>query len=302
MRLAARAASLVELGFQEGPAAADAQCLRATRSATPPTGSGPVLEGRVPDEIPRRSRGTRSTAGRSGSRAGRDERRHARQAPVPALRGRPRAALAPGDDGAWRVSPRRRGVGRRAWLVTPRGDRRGRRVRRADARAADRRARARFDQRLAGARPRRAGGRVRRRAVPARGCAPTTRRAPIGDALLDQRTVAGIGNIWKAEGCWEAAIDPWRPVARGRQTPRRWRSSTAVRPRMLRSARGGSASDRAARVRRAGRPCPRCGDAIRAAGQGDANRTTYWCPGCQRSPEPRDAELHCDGSGTRAPT
>jgi endonuclease-8 len=32
----------------------------------------------------------------------------------------------------------------------------------------------------------------------------------IGDALLDQRNVAGIGNIWKAEGCWEAAIDPWR--------------------------------------------------------------------------------------------
>ncbi|MFZ0042342.1 MAG: DNA-formamidopyrimidine glycosylase family protein, partial [Solirubrobacteraceae bacterium] len=31
----------------------------------------------------------------------------------------------------------------------------------------------------------------------------------IGDALLDQRNVAGIGNIWKAEGCWEAAVDPW---------------------------------------------------------------------------------------------
>src|SRR4029077_7256758 len=36
---------------------------------------------------------------------------------------------------------------------------------------------------------------------------------PLGDALLDQRNVAGIGNIWKAEGCWEAGIDPWRRVA-----------------------------------------------------------------------------------------
>jgi endonuclease VIII len=35
----------------------------------------------------------------------------------------------------------------------------------------------------------------------------------IGDALIDQHNVAGIGNIWKSEGCWEAAIDPWRPVA-----------------------------------------------------------------------------------------
>src|SRR5919112_1497570 len=33
---------------------------------------------------------------------------------------------------------------------------------------------------------------------------------PIGDALLDQRTVAGIGNLWKVEGCFEARIDPWR--------------------------------------------------------------------------------------------
>src|SRR5918996_3126587 len=33
---------------------------------------------------------------------------------------------------------------------------------------------------------------------------------PIGDALLDQRTIAGIGNLWKVEGCFAAGIDPWR--------------------------------------------------------------------------------------------
>src|SRR5256714_4068733 len=36
----------------------------------------------------------------------------------------------------------------------------------------------------------------------------------IGDALLDQRNVAGIGNMWKAEGCWEVGLDPWRPAGR----------------------------------------------------------------------------------------
>src|SRR3954469_22594801 len=35
----------------------------------------------------------------------------------------------------------------------------------------------------------------------------------LGDALLDQRNVAGIGNIWKAEGCWAARIDPWRRLS-----------------------------------------------------------------------------------------
>jgi len=38
-------------------------------------------------------------------------------------------------------------------------------------------------------------------------------RRPIGDALLDQRTVAGIGNLWKAECCFAAAVDPWRACA-----------------------------------------------------------------------------------------
>src|ERR1700754_2755103 len=33
---------------------------------------------------------------------------------------------------------------------------------------------------------------------------------PIGEALLDQRNVAGIGNIWKSEGCFAAGVDPWR--------------------------------------------------------------------------------------------
>jgi endonuclease-8 len=102
----------------------------------------------------------------------------------------------------------------------------------------------------------------------------------IGDALLDQRNVAGIGNIWKAEGCWEAGVDPWRRVGEvgdGEALA----ILEAVRPRMQRSAAEGPLTIEPRVYGRAGRPCQRCGSIIRARGQGDANRRTFWCPGCQ---------------------
>jgi endonuclease-8 len=104
---------------------------------------------------------------------------------------------------------------------------------------------------------------------------------PVGDALLDQTTVAGIGNIWKAEGCWEAHVDPWRPVA---DVPDHEAISIldALRPRMMRSALEGPRTIQPRVYRRTGQPCPRCRTRVAARGQGDANRTTYWCPGCQR--------------------
>ena len=106
-----------------------------------------------------------------------------------------------------------------------------------------------------------------------------TRR--LGDALLDQRNVAGIGNIWKAEGCWEAGIDPWRRVSAVTDEDAA-AIIEAVRPRMQRSATLGHRAIQPRVYGHAGRPCPRCGTTIVARGQGDANRTTYWCPGCQR--------------------
>jgi endonuclease-8 len=102
----------------------------------------------------------------------------------------------------------------------------------------------------------------------------------IGDALLDQGTVAGIGNIWKAEGCWEASIDPWRPVRATSDAEAR-AIIAGVRPRMQRSGTEGHRTIQPRVYRMAGRPCPRCGTRIAARGQGDANRTTYWCPECQ---------------------
>jgi endonuclease-8 len=103
---------------------------------------------------------------------------------------------------------------------------------------------------------------------------------PIGDALLDQRTVAGIGNIWKAEGCWEAAVDPWRPV-HSVSDAEAVAIIEGMRPRMQVSGREGPRTIDPRVYKRVGRPCPRCGTPVVARGQGDANRTTYWCPGCQ---------------------
>jgi formamidopyrimidine-DNA glycosylase len=54
-----------------------------------------------------------------------------------------------------------------------------------------------------------------------------------------------------------------------------------VRPRMLRSAQLGPRAIVPRVYGLAGRPCPRCGRAILSRGQGDENRTTYWCRGCQ---------------------
>ncbi len=105
---------------------------------------------------------------------------------------------------------------------------------------------------------------------------------PIGDAVLDQRTIAGIGNMWKVEGCFEARIDPWRPIGEVSDAEA-LAIVQACRPRMQRSAADGNQR----RFRRvygmAGRPCPRCGagSRIQARGQGDDNRTTFWCPACQ---------------------
>ena len=103
----------------------------------------------------------------------------------------------------------------------------------------------------------------------------------IGDALLDQRNIAGIGNVWKAEGCFDAAIDPWRRVA---EVPDDavLRIVRAMRARMQDSVSRGGHIRGLQVYDRAGRRCPRCNTTIRARGQGDDNRPTYWCPGCQR--------------------
>jgi len=107
---------------------------------------------------------------------------------------------------------------------------------------------------------------------------------PLGEALLDQRTVAGIGNKWLAEALWQGRLSPWRPLGDVRVDERRLALETAAR--LMRNALDASTPPRHEVYRRAGRPCRRCRTAIRAQGQGDANRTAYWCPTCQPGPEP----------------
>ena len=104
---------------------------------------------------------------------------------------------------------------------------------------------------------------------------------PIGDAIIDQRVIAGIGNLWKIEGCFAVGIDPWRRTG-DVSDAEALAIVRATRPLMQESARDGMQERFKVVYGTAGQPCPRCGETIRSRGQGDDNRTTYWCPGCQR--------------------
>jgi endonuclease VIII len=100
----------------------------------------------------------------------------------------------------------------------------------------------------------------------------------VGEALVDQRIVAGIGNMWLAEALWQGRVSPWSRLGDvgddALERTLEWAREA------MRDAVTGERARRAV-YRRAGRGCPRCGEPIRSRGLGDANRTTYWCPACQ---------------------
>jgi endonuclease-8 len=108
----------------------------------------------------------------------------------------------------------------------------------------------------------------------------------LGETLLDQSLVAGIGNMWLAEALWEARLSPWRHLRDVTEDERRGALECAASL-MRASVDSGRASRSVYRL--AGRPCPRCGTTIRSWGQGDDNRTAYWCPSCQAGMEPPGA-------------
>jgi len=120
------------------------------------------------------------------------------------------------------------------------------------------------------------------------------RRAPLKAALLDQRTVAGLGNIYVDEALWRAQIHPLRPaesldadeIARLTRAVKEAlkagvrRQGASLRDYATPDGGRGSMQDRFRVYGRAGEPCDRCGtpiDKIRAAGRG-----TWYCPTCQR--------------------
>ena len=107
---------------------------------------------------------------------------------------------------------------------------------------------------------------------------------PIGEALLDQRNLAGIGNLYKAEVLFLRGVNPWqRPAPSG--TSGRWPSSRAACWTRTKTGSARSPPATGAAARRPG--CTggpavrarRCGTPIRSEGQQD--RITFWCPSCQ---------------------
>ena len=121
----------------------------------------------------------------------------------------------------------------------------------------------------------------------------------IGNVLLNQRVMAGIGNVFKSEICFACRIHPFRKVRSLRpnevecvlDTARRFLSANVTEGAgdgivTYTGGRRTTGSDNpAARLwvyRRAGEPCRRCGAAILTRKQGIGARSTYWCPDCQQ--------------------
>ncbi|MGZ3101770.1 Fpg/Nei family DNA glycosylase [Streptomyces sp. H72] len=126
----------------------------------------------------------------------------------------------------------------------------------------------------------------------------------LGEALLDQRNLAGIGNVYKCELCFLLGVTPWLPVG---DLPPGLAVKVPVLAKKLLEANRDRPVRRTTGLRgqdlfvysRAPRPCLRCGTSIRLADQGDGSRErpTYWCPTCQAGPAPRPGGFA--GSGRR---
>ena len=96
----------------------------------------------------------------------------------------------------------------------------------------------------------------------------------IGSALLDQRMLAGIGNVWRSEVLHAVGILPARQLRTLDDAALELIATTAAT--MLHGPRPQAVYGRA------GKPCPRCGTRVTGAVIGDDGRRSYWCPGCQR--------------------
>lgn len=126
----------------------------------------------------------------------------------------------------------------------------------------------------------------------------------LGELLLDQRVVAGIGNIWRCEALFVEGFNPWLP--QGEITDEQLDALVSTAGGLMRAGAGiaaapttGSAAGERDALgaavttsrpgprwvyKRQGRPCRRCGTLIRSRRQGVQARTAYWCPTCQPGP------------------
>jgi endonuclease-8 len=124
----------------------------------------------------------------------------------------------------------------------------------------------------------------------------------LGEALLDQSALAGIGNVWKSELCFNLKLDPLAPVSSHTEdelralvrlareqllenviAPRRALPDPFERRGPMRTARRDrrAGEARLSVYERAGERCFDCGSIIEMQRQGEMHRSTYWCPGCQ---------------------
>jgi endonuclease-8 len=102
---------------------------------------------------------------------------------------------------------------------------------------------------------------------------------PVGEMVMDQRVLAGIGNIVKSETLWRTRINPHAPVS-SLEDERLLEIST-VAAGVLREGVAARGPLPRSIYKQSGRPCPRCRTPIRMVRQGEALRSTYWCPQCQ---------------------
>jgi endonuclease VIII len=102
---------------------------------------------------------------------------------------------------------------------------------------------------------------------------------PVGEALLDQSLIAGIGNVIRIEACFLPGISPWRAI--GDLKPDEARAIVEANSWVMETS--AATGRRPKRIYGRGKqPCGRCGGRVMTRGQGDDNRVTYWCSGCQR--------------------
>ena len=130
----------------------------------------------------------------------------------------------------------------------------------------------------------------------------------LGDALLRQRVLAGVGNVFKSEICFATGLNPFRKV----DTLTREQAAEVVevaqqqlgsnvledsgnqivtyRGRKRRTTHQSDPGESLWVYGRRGQPCRRCGELIRRRLQGTDARATYWCPRCQPMPDGRDLD------------
>ena len=111
------------------------------------------------------------------------------------------------------------------------------------------------------------------------------RELAIGEMLINQRVLCGIGNIYRAETLFLCAVHPWTPQSLVSDDALAALVRTAadlMHANLVSIDRNfGSGPDRPWVYRRTGRPCRRCTTPIAARAQGPAVRMAYWCPACQ---------------------